>query len=105
MSDRYIDYDKLQIERPADGILKITFNNPERLNSVDSQTHTQLTKIWRAIDADSTVRGVLVTGAGKAFSAGGDFDLIEEIMDDPQTRMRVWKEAHDLVYNLSLIHI
>jgi len=81
MSDRYIDYDKLQIERPADGILKITFNKPERLNSVDSQTHSQLTEIWRDIDADSTVRAVLVTGAGKAFSAGGDFDLIEEIID------------------------
>ena len=39
MSDRYIDYDKLLIERPADGILKITFNKPESFNSVDSQTH------------------------------------------------------------------
>ncbi|HIO34207.1 MAG TPA: enoyl-CoA hydratase, partial [Gammaproteobacteria bacterium] len=75
MSDRYIDYDKLLIERPADGILKITFNKPESFNSVDSQTHSQLTEIWRDIDADSTVRAVLVTGAGKAFSAGGDFDL------------------------------
>ena len=43
MSDRYINYDKLKIDRPADGILKITFNKPERLNSVDSQTHSQLT--------------------------------------------------------------
>ena len=100
MSDRYINYDKLKIDRPADGILKITFNKPERLNSVDSQTHSQLTEIWRDIDADSTVRAVLVTGAGKAFSAGGDFDLIEEIIDNPQTRMRVWKEARSLVYNI-----
>ena len=100
MPDRYVDYDKLQIERPADGILKITFNKPERFNSVDSQTHSQLTEIWRDIDADPTVRAVIVTGAGKAFSGGGDFDLIEEIIDDPQTRMRVWKEARDLVYNI-----
>ena len=100
MPDRYVDYDKLQIEHPAEGILKITFNKPERLNSVDSQTHSQLTEIWRDIDTDPTVRAVIVTGAGKAFSGGGDFDLIEEIIDDPQTRMRVWKEARDLVYNI-----
>ena len=69
MPDRYVDYDKLQIERPAAGILKITFNKPERFNSVDSQTHSQLTEIWRDIDADPTVRAVIVTGAGKAFPA------------------------------------
>jgi len=100
MPDRYTAYDKLQIERPADGILKITFNKPETFNSVDSETHSQLSRIWREIDADSTIRAVLVTGAGKAFSSGGDFDLIEEIMDDPQARMRIWKETRDLVYNI-----
>ncbi len=100
MTDRYAAYDKFLIERPADGILKITFSRPQTYNSVDAETHTQLTYIWRDIDADPTVRTVLVTGAGKAFSAGGDFDLIEKIMDDPALRMQTWKEARDLVYNI-----
>lgn len=100
MADRYASFDKLRIEHPADGILKITFDNPETYNSVDEQTHTQLTHIWREIDADPDVRCVIVTGAGKAFSAGGDFGLIEKIIDDPQTRMKTWKEARDLVYNI-----
>ena len=100
MADRYAAFDKLQIERPADGILKITFNKPESYNSVDQETHTQLTYIWREIDADPSVRAVVVTGAGKAFSAGGDFGLIEKIIEDPQTRMATWKEARDLVYNI-----
>ena len=100
MSDRYTAYPALSLERPADGVLKITFNKPESFNSVDAEAHTQLTSIWRDIDADPSVRAVLVTGAGKAFSAGGDFDLIEKIMQDPQTRMRVWREARDLVYNI-----
>ena len=43
---------------------------------------------------------VLVTGAGKAFSAGGDFDLIEDMIESQEERMRVWKEAKDLVYNV-----
>ena len=76
MSDRYTAYPALSLERPADGILKITFNKPESFNSVDAEAHTQLTEISRTIDADPSVRAVLVTGAGKAFSAGGDFDLI-----------------------------
>jgi enoyl-CoA hydratase len=41
-----------------------------------------------------------VTGEGKAFSAGGDFDLIEKMLDDQQVRLQTWKEARDLVYNI-----
>ena len=100
MSDRYTAYDALSLEQPAEGILKITFDKPESYNSVDAETHSQLTTIWRDIDADPTVRVVLVTGAGKAFSAGGDFNLIEKIIEDPQTRMQMWRETRDLVYNI-----
>ena len=43
---------------------------------------------------------MIVTGAGKAFSAGGDFELIKSILDNPSARMATWKEAKDLVYNV-----
>ncbi len=89
MSERYRAYDKLLIERPLDGILKITFNRPESYNSVDAETHTQITHIWRDIDADPTVRCVIVTGAGKAFSAGGDFSLVEVRAKDKDLRHRL----------------
>ena len=88
MTDRYAAFDKLRIERPADGILKITFDNPETYNSVDQETHTQLTYIWREIDADPTVRSVIVTGEGRAFSAGGDFGLIEKIIEDYKKHLK-----------------
>jgi enoyl-CoA hydratase len=100
MTDRYAKYDKLLIGRPEDGILKITFNNPESYNSVDAETHRQITYIWRDIDDDPSVRAVVVTGAGKAFSAGGDFSLVEKMTQDPAQRMMSWKEAKDLVYNM-----
>jgi len=100
MSDRYADYTKLEIDRPADRILRITFNRPETRNSVDAETHTQLTQIWRDIDADPDISAVIVTGAGKAFSAGGDFEMIEAMMKDPNVRAAGWKEAKDLVYNV-----
>ena len=100
MSDRYKAYTKLKIDYPAERILRITFDRPETYNSVDAETHTQLTHIWRDIDADPDINVVLVTGAGKAFSAGGDFELIKKILDDPAARMATWKEAKDLVYNV-----
>lgn len=100
MTDRYKSYTRLKIDYPAERILRITFNNPETYNSVDAQTHTELTNIWRDIDADRSINAVVVTGAGKAFSAGGDFSLVRSIIDDPQTRMQNWKEGRDLVYNI-----
>ncbi len=100
MNERYERYSKLLIDFPAERVLRITFNRPETYNSVDAETHTELVHIWRDIDADPQVNAVIVTGAGKAFSAGGDFSLIQSVIDDPVVRMANWKEAKDLVYNV-----
>ncbi len=62
--------------------------------------HRDLANVWRAIDADAGVRSVLVRGAGEHFSSGGDFAMIERMIDDEATLLRVWREASDLVYNL-----
>src|SRR5215510_7760147 len=100
MSERYSKYKKLKIDYAAERILRITFNRPETYNSVDQATHTEITNIWRDIDADPSINAVIVTGAGRAFSAGGDFEMIKQIMADPVARMASWKEAKDLVYNV-----
>ena len=100
MSDRYANYSRLKIDYPSDRVLRVTLDRPETYNSVDAQTHTQLTNIWRDINDDPGISAVIVTGAGTAFSAGGDFELIKRILDDPVARMATWKEAKDLVYNV-----
>src|SRR6266404_887246 len=82
MSGRYAAYSRLMLDYPSKRILRLTFNRPETYNSVDAETHTQLTNIWREIDNDSEINAVIVTGAGKAFSAGGDFELIKRVLDD-----------------------
>lgn len=100
MSNRYAAYTKLKLDYPSKRILRLTFDRPETYNSVDAETHTQLTHIWRDINDDPDINAVIVTGAGKAFSAGGDFELIKSILDNPVARMATWKEAKDLVYNV-----
>ncbi len=100
MTDHYAAYTKLKFDYPAERVLRITFNNPETYNSVDSQTHTEITDIWRDIDRDPDINSVIVTGAGKAFSSGGDFDFIEQMTGNHNELMKTWKEAKDLVYNI-----
>ncbi len=70
------------------------------LNAVGPDVHRQLADIWRAVDRDPDTRVALLQGAGKAFSAGGSFDLIESIVDDYAARTRVLREARDLVLNV-----
>ncbi len=100
MSDRYSAYKRLKFDRPGERILRITLDTPGRLNAVDAVMHEELGQVWRDIDADPEVSCAIITGAGDAFSAGGDLDLVEKMAEDFDARARVWKEARDLVYNI-----
>lgn len=100
MSDRYERYERLQFDHPAPGVLRITMNNPGKLNAADQTMHGELGAIWRDIDADPDVAAVILTGAGTAFSAGGEMDMIDGMMNDFNIRARNWKEAKDIVYNV-----
>ncbi|MCZ6618215.1 MAG: enoyl-CoA hydratase/isomerase family protein [Gammaproteobacteria bacterium] len=100
MGDRYTGYQRLEFDYPEPRILRISFNRPERYNALDAIGHTEITYVWREVDADPDIDCVILTGKGKAFSAGGDFDMIEDIIDDFDTRAKTWKEARDLVYNI-----
>jgi enoyl-CoA hydratase len=99
MSDPYDRFSALRIDRPADGVLRLVLDGPN-LNAVGPDAHEQLADVWPVIDRDPDVRAVLVQGAGKGFSAGGSFDLIESMVADPTVRTRVLREARDLVYNV-----
>jgi enoyl-CoA hydratase len=99
MANLYADYTELKFERPRPGVLAVVLDAPG-LNSVNQRMHRELVDVWRTIDRDPESRVVLLRGAGKAFSAGGSFDMIDAIMDDYATRLRILREARDLVYNV-----
>jgi enoyl-CoA hydratase len=99
MSDRYDAFPSLRFERPEPGILRIVLAGPG-LNAVGPQMHRDLADVWLAIDRDPDVRVAILQGSGKAFSAGGSFDLIDSMISDHATRVRVLREARDIVLNV-----
>jgi len=97
--DRYADFPSLRFERPEPGILRIVLDGPG-LNAVSPRMHRDLAEVWLAVDRDPDVRVAILCGAGKAFSAGGSFELIDEMIGDYALRTRVLREARDIVRNV-----
>jgi enoyl-CoA hydratase len=97
--ETYDDFPHLSVDRPAEGVLRITLDGPG-LNAVGPEAHRELADVWRTIDRDPDARVALIRGAGRGFSAGGSFDLLGAMVADPAVRLRVMREARDLVVNV-----
>lgn len=89
----------LTFDRPADRVLRITLDAPG-LNAVTRDGHRELAEVWRAVDRDPDTNVAVLRGAGKGFSAGGSFELLDSMITDYDVRMRVMREARDLVWNI-----
>ena len=99
MADLARDFPSLKFDRPEPGVLRITLDGPG-LNAVSPAMHRDLADVWLAVDRDAETRVALLRGAGKAFSAGGSFELLDDVIGDYAVRTRVLREARDLVYNV-----
>lgn len=95
----YAAFPDLAFDRPAPRVLRITMDGPG-LNAVGHAMHGQLADVWRTVDRDDATDVALLRGAGKAFSAGGSFDLLADVLEDETVRLRVLREARDLVLNV-----
>jgi enoyl-CoA hydratase len=96
----YREYQHLMFERKGDGILLITINRPDVLNATNNRLHWELSHVWLDIAEDADTNVVVVTGAGRAFSAGGDLDMIEAMAGSATNIAQAWREAGDIVYNM-----
>jgi enoyl-CoA hydratase/carnithine racemase len=86
----------------ADGPIRIiTLNRPDRLNAVNDALHTGLARLWGRLSEDYDARAAVITGAGRAFSAGGDFDYLQELSRDPVLRAKTIAHGRDLVLGLA----
>jgi enoyl-CoA hydratase/carnithine racemase len=87
-----------EIEVSADGPIRVvTLNRPEQLNATNHALHHGLAELFPALDADDEARAVVLTGAGRAFSAGGDFAYLDELSTDDSLRQQTMADARRLV--------
>jgi enoyl-CoA hydratase len=96
----YSSYDRLLFERHDNGVLLITMNRPEVYNAADEAMHGQLARLWSDVARDEATRVAVITGAGKAFSAGGDLAMVERMAGDYERTTHMLSEMSDLVYNI-----
>ena len=81
---RQDNYETMRIDRRDDGIAVVTLNRPERLNAVNGRMHAELATFSRDFANDREMRVLVLTGEGRAFSAGGDFGPGDAIGSNPE---------------------
>ncbi|MET7842778.1 enoyl-CoA hydratase/isomerase family protein [Streptomyces sp. NPDC005356] len=82
----------------AEGPLRLVeLNRPEQLNSMSDLLHSGLAALWDRIAADEEARAVILTGRGRAFSAGGNFEVMTRVQRDAGFREQNVVEARRIV--------
>jgi enoyl-CoA hydratase len=88
--------DELQVT--YDGTVRIiTLNRPDNLNATNHVLHSGLAALFPQLDADEEARAAVLTGAGRAFSAGGDFAYLDELARDPDLRHATLTDGRKIV--------
>jgi enoyl-CoA hydratase len=88
----------LLIDGPGeDGVVLVTLNRPESYNASNHELHKAITDVWPELEKLPGIRSVVLTGAGPAFSAGGDFTLLDNMVRDLDLRATRMTEGADLV--------
>lgn len=88
---------KVTVEGP---IRIVTMNRPDARNAADAVMHRELAEIWDLLAVDPGCRVVVLTGAGKAFSAGGDLPRMIATQEDPTIQDEVFSEARRTVHGM-----
>ncbi len=81
-------------------VLTVTLNRPAVLNAVNAVLHRELARIFYDIAADPETDIVVLTGAGRAFCAGGDMDWLQGAIDEPVRFEQIAVEAKQIVFGL-----
>lgn len=95
----FSDYQAILFNRRG-RVLEVTLNRPEKLNATDAVLHTELARVFTDISNDPDSDIVVLTGAGRAFSAGGDVAWMQEAIDEPVRFEQTVREAKQIVFGL-----
>lgn len=90
-----------EVRVESDGPVRIVrLTRPDQLNAVNANLHLGLTRVFPLLSADPDARAAVITGEGRAFSAGGDFGLLDRMAKDRALRRDVIAEGRELVLNM-----
>lgn len=81
-------------------ILEVILDRPDKLNAVDEVMHTELSRLFSDVSADPESDVIILTGAGRAFSSGGDIDWMQSMIDAPELFEKTAREAKQIVFGL-----
>jgi len=94
------DYQALRFEYVGEHVLQITIDHPgSDMNAVDGLLHDEFTRLFRDLKQEDRARAVLLTGAGRAFSAGGDFSWFPTLQD-PVALEHLRRDAKQLIWDM-----
>ncbi|HET9733050.1 MAG TPA: enoyl-CoA hydratase/isomerase family protein [Acidimicrobiales bacterium] len=96
----YADFEHLSFARRANGVLVVTIDRPEVMNAANEKLHRELSEVWSTFARDDTARVAVVTGAGRAFSAGGDLAMIEEMTTSHEAVVTQLRDAAAIVHSM-----
>ncbi len=90
----------------SDGPVRIVrLNRPESLNATNHALHSGLADLFPQLDADDDARVAVITGNGRAFSAGGDLDYLDELTSDDELRRQTLVDGKRLVSGMATCRI
>ncbi|WP_454056740.1 enoyl-CoA hydratase/isomerase family protein [Cupriavidus sp. Marseille-Q8015] len=90
----------LRVEIGDGGIAEVVFGPAGSMPFTDAQRHADLAGLWRQLGNDADVRVILVRTEGKGFCAGGTAQLVENLLDSEAARLRLMREARELVQGM-----
>jgi len=96
-----MEYKTLIVEK-ADGVAKVTLNRPEAMNAINDELLQDLEKAFNELEKDEEVRAVIITGKGRAFSAGADLKFIQGAMGQAGKMAefrRYWHKVYNYIGN------
>jgi enoyl-CoA hydratase/carnithine racemase len=88
------------MDKHANGVAVLTMNRPEKRNAIDYEMHTELERVFREIGEDEEIQALVLTGAGKAFCAGGDAKAMEDGTFQPVGPRTPLRAVRTLLHNL-----
>jgi enoyl-CoA hydratase len=83
----------------------LTLNRPDAFNATDETLHGALANVWERLAADTEMRALVITGAGKAFSGGGDLNLLDRMVHDTDLRAAIMEEGAVIVRGMTSIEV